>query len=266
MTVPTRRRALAAALLSASRLRDDAVLDDLPATVRPADEDEAYAVQSVAHQLLAHAGWGVQVGWKIGCTTPVMQAYLGIANPCAGAIFQANVWRQQHWFPAASRGRLGVECEIAVRLGTELRPHGTPVQVDDAADAVVACMAAIEVVEDRYVDYRSLEAPTLIADDFFHHSCVLGEERADVGPRTLIEARAEMTINGESMGYGSGADILGEPLRALAWLANAAASWGTPLQAGAIVLLGSLVQTQWVQSGDSVLVENTALGPVSARF
>jgi hypothetical protein len=30
------------------------------------------------------------------------------------------------------------------------------------------------VVQDRYVDYPSLDTPTLIADDFFHHACVLG--------------------------------------------------------------------------------------------
>ena len=266
MTDSARRRALAAALLAAARLSEADVLEALPAAVRPADEDEAYAVQRVAHRLLAHAGMGVQAGWKIGCTTPVMQAYLGIANPCAGAMFHGNLWRRRHRFAAASRGRLGVECELAVRLRAELRPGRTPVDVEQAAAAVATCMAAIEVVEDRYRDYRTLDTATLIADDFFHHSCVLGEERADFAPRALGEVSAAMSVNGESVGRGTGADIMGEPLTALAWLANAAASWGTPLEAGAIVLLGSLVQTRWVDPGDTVVVENAALGEVSAAF
>ena len=47
---------------------------------------------------------------------------------------------------------------------------------DSVAPSVAACMAAIELVDDRYADYRSLGTPTLIADDFFHVGCVLAPE------------------------------------------------------------------------------------------
>ena len=75
-----------------------------------------------------------------------------------------------------------------------------------------------------------------------------------------------MTINGLQVGSGVGTDILGEPLQVLCWLANNAAAWGTPLLAGDVILLGSLVQTQWVQAGDAVAVTNDPLGEVSADF
>jgi 2-keto-4-pentenoate hydratase len=52
----------------------------------------------------------------------------------------------------------------------------------------------------------------------------------------------------------------------LCWLANSCAASGTPLLAGDVILLGSLVQTQWVQAGDVVAVTNDPLGELMAEF
>src|SRR6266566_1442101 len=57
---------LAATMLCASRL---------PVTIAPRDEADAYAIQDALHSQLAEAGWGAVVGYKIGCTTRVMQRY-----------------------------------------------------------------------------------------------------------------------------------------------------------------------------------------------
>lgn len=229
----------------------------------PRDEAEAYALQSLVHACLRGAGWGDLAGWKIGCTTPVMQRYLGIGNPCAGGVFASTVQQREGRFPHASFVRVGVECEIAVRLGHDLVGE---TERESAARAVEACMAAIEVVDDRYDDYSQLGAPTLIADDFFGAGAVLGQERVDFDPRRLREVRARMLIERREVGSGSGTDILGEPLEALVWLANNLSSRGERLRAGQIVLLGSLVQTHWVARGERVVIENDALGVASVVF
>jgi 2-keto-4-pentenoate hydratase len=258
-------RAGAAALLVGSRL-SGAMLGPLPSSLVPADENVAYQVQRAASGLLSAAGYGRQAGWKIGCTTEVMQAYLGISSPCAGRMFQARVWHGRHAFATSPPRRLGVECEIAVRMGSDLPQRGTPYEPADAAGAVAACMAAIEVVQDRYEDYPALDTPTLIADDFFHHSAVIGGQIEDFPPDRLREVTASMSINGQVVGSGAGSDIMGEPLTVLAWLANGCISWGTPIQAGDIILLGSLVQTNWVEAGDTVVIHNEPFGEVRADF
>jgi 2-keto-4-pentenoate hydratase len=277
--------AATAALITSARL-DGRLLGDLGDQGRPPTELAAYRVQAIAHRLLEAAGFGRQAGWKIGCTTKVMQAYLGIGNPCAGAMFAANVWHGQHAFPVPAVGRLGVECEIAVRMGRDLPRREQAYEPADMPGAVAASMAAIEVVADRYVDYPSLDTPTLIADDFFHHACVLGPQRESrspeslrpeslrpeslrpesLRPESLREVTGAMTINGREVGRGVGTDILGDPLVVLCWLANSCAAWGTPLLAGDVILLGSLVQTQWVKAGDVVAVTNDPLGEVAAEF
>jgi 2-oxo-3-hexenedioate decarboxylase/2-keto-4-pentenoate hydratase len=127
-------------------------------------------------------------------------------------------------------------------------------------------MAAIEVVDDRYEDYRVLDVPTLIADDFFNAACVLGVPVAAWRDLDLAALRGRMRINGADVGTGRGGDILGHPLEALAWLANALVARGSCLESGEFVLLGSVVETRWVGAGDRVEVEIEGLGSARARF
>ena len=117
--------AAAADLLAAHRLGRRA-FDGFPADLRPTDEDQGYLIQYALHERLTAAGRGALAGYKIGCTTPVMQAYLGIHNPCSGGIFAPTV--QAHDDLRATRGRLrtGVECELAVRLGRDLPAASAP--------------------------------------------------------------------------------------------------------------------------------------------
>ena len=75
-------------------------------------------------------------------------------------------------------------------------------------------------------DYRSLDTPTLIADDFFNAGCVLGDPVESWRELDLAAVQGRMTINGGEVGRGRGGDILGHPLKALAWLANALAARG----------------------------------------
>jgi 2-keto-4-pentenoate hydratase len=258
-------RATAAAFLIASRL-SGSVLEALPDNLRPPDDLAGYGVQQCAHVLLERAGFGRQIGWKIGCTTEAMQKYLGVQSPCAGGMFQANSWRGHHRFTVPENRRLGAECEIAVRLGVDLPARAAPYEQREVARSVAASMAAIEVVEDRYADYSALDGPTLIADDFFHHSCVLGPEVEEFDPQHLRDTSAAMFVNDQPAGSGRGEDVMGDPLAALTWLANNCVVWGTPLLAGEIVLLGSVVPPHWVVDDVEVRVANDGLGEARARF
>jgi 2-keto-4-pentenoate hydratase len=257
--------AAAADLLAAHRLQRHAFAG-FPGDLRPADQHQAYAIQDALHERLTAAGRGAIAGYKIGCTTPVMQTYLDIHNPCSGGIFAPTVHAHDTSLRHAGDLRIGVECELAVRLGRDFPAASAPFTMQDIRMAVATAMAAIEIVEDRYVDYAGLSAPTLIADDFFGAGCVLGEERSDGRELDLSQVSASMLIDGREVGRGSGRDILGDPLSALLWLANDGARRGRTLETGQIVLLGSLVQTNWIEPGQVVTVENDALGQVRVRF
>jgi len=240
------RTADAASTIAAAR-RGRTPLAPLPPALRPADAAEAYRVQDALHAALA-PDLGAIVGHKIGCTTAVMQRYLKIDHPCAGGIFARTVHASGAALPYRGFVRVGVECEIAIRLGRDL--------------GIESCMPAIELVDDRYLDWRQTDTATLIADDFFGAGLVLGAPVAAANVPDLAQVMGTTSINGAPVGQGRGADVLGHPHRALDWLKAHAAARGRPLQPGDIVSTGSLVETRWLAPGDAVVVSLSGLGSV----
>jgi len=95
---------------------------------------------------------------------------------------------------------------------------------------------------------------------------VLGKPVARLRAPDLFKLAGRALINGSEAGRGTGADVLGHPHNALAWLANHLAAEGKGLHAGQIVLTGSLVKTVWLNAGDHVTMELEGLGKVQAAF
>jgi 2-keto-4-pentenoate hydratase len=259
----TNIRAAAETIASSRRTRTP--LHSLAADIAPQDEAEGYRIQRAVHDLLA-ADFGVRVGYKIGCTSAVMQQYLDIPHPCSGGVFATGVHQSGVSLRAKDFVRVGVECEIAVRLACDLPPSQAPFTAEAVAQAIEAYLPAIEIVDDRYADWQSLGAPTLVADDFFAAACVLAKPVARSAAPDLLAVTGRAVINGVEVGQGSGADVLGHPHNALAWLANHLAAADKSLRAGEIVLTGSLVKTVWVNAGDKVMMELSGLGSVAVDF
>ena len=256
---------LAAATLVATARRARAPLEPLPDDVAPSDEAAGYRIQDAVHALLA-SDCGPLIGHKIGCTSAVMQRYMRIQHPCGGGVFAGGVHHSGAVLRHGDFVRVGVECEIAVRLGRDLGPADAPFTAQTVAPAIEAYLPAIEIVDDRYADWRTIGAPTLVADDFFAAGCVLGAAVPRAAAPDLLDVTGIAVINGVEVGRGSGADVLGHPHAALAWLANHLASSGKALRAGELVLTGSLVQTVWLGAGDKVVMDLSGLGTVTVDF
>lgn len=268
--VPERRplqmdRTLEAAGIIATSRRNRAALKALQPDLAPQDEADGYRVQRAVHDLLLPST-GALVGYKIGCTSKVMQEYLDIPHPCGGGVFARGVHDSGARLQTADFVRVGVECEIAVLLARDLAPSEEPFTAEWMMEAIEAYLPAIEIVDDRYEQWETLGAPTLIADDFFAAGCVLGAPRPRNRVPDLLSVNGRALINGEEAGRGTGADVLGHPHNALAWLANHLAEEGRGLHRGQVVLTGSLVKTVWLKAGDHVVMELDGLGKVEATF
>lgn len=238
-------------------------LDTLDAKIRPSDLHDAYAVQERHNEILSERGLGARAGYKIGCTTPVMQEYMNIHEPAFGAVFASTVHRNHAELAFADYAEPGVEAEIAVSLARDLPADGAPYDRDSVRDAIGAAMTSIELVDARYRDYRDLDTPTMAADNFFNAAVVLGDPIEDWKAIDLAGAEATVRLNGAEHGKGQGSLIMGHPLEALAWLANRLAERGRHLKAGEFVTLGSVIATHWVSKGDRIDHEIPGLGAVS---
>lgn len=247
-------------ILSVARL-DAMPMEDLPIAIRPDSVARSYILQQSLNQTLTASELGRCVGYKIGCTTTVMQQYLGIEHPCAGSMFESMVRFGEGVFSARDLCRPGVECEIAVQIEKDM-PDGIEYSISDCDNYVGVAMASIELVDDRWNDYTKVSTPTLIADNFFSAGCVLGPA-VTASSDQLQQANGSMMVNGHRIGSGKGADILGHPYAALCWLANHLNHQDSMLRAGDYVSLGSVVQTYWLSTGDVVEVDFGPLGRCS---
>jgi 2-keto-4-pentenoate hydratase len=228
----------------------------------PADVAAGYAAQ---HEVAQALGAVPPAGFKIGATTKQMQAYLGLSGPAAGFVPAAGVQASPGSFRFADLIAPGVECEVGLRLGADL-PAG-PCTHAQAAAAVAEVFAAIEIVEKRYNDLPALGTPTLIADQVFHRAGVLGPAAPGWRDADLGAIRGRITVDGVLRGEGVGADLLGHPFQALAWLAaSPAASVFGGLRAGQVVFLGSVTPPIWLDGPCQVAVEFDVLGRAEAKF
>jgi 2-keto-4-pentenoate hydratase len=221
----------------------------------------AYDVQRRYLALQASTDGRARAGYKIGVTSPAMQAMCGIDTPVAGVVFRDRVHASGAHLSLASCVRFGIEFEIAVRLGRDLPPLGRPFTLADVQGGVDAVAPAIEVVDDRGCDYKKLDAFSLVADNAWNAGIVHGEFRTS-WPE-LAEVQGEVLVDDEGVVYrGQGRDVLGHPLLAVTWLANHLIGQGACLHAGEVVMTGSMVTTKFPTAPSRYRFEVSGLGAV----
>jgi len=238
-------------------------IEALPAEAQPDTLADGYTVQEAARPLIAARGRGAPVGWKIGSTSPPMQAALGIPFPCAGTLYAGTVHRGHATIDRADYSKPGLECEIAVRLGADLPAAAGGHTRASVLPAVAAVMTSVEIVEWRFVDFKRAGVPSLVADDFFSSGCVLGPEQPAATLAGDADIPGRFTVDGALASSGSARDILGHPLNSLAWLADHRAALGTPLRAGDIITLGSIVAALRLERPGLVEASFDGLGAVT---
>ncbi len=162
--------------------------------------------------------------------------------------------------------QLGVECEIAVELGTDLQPADAPFDREAMAAAVCAVRPAFELLDMRNCNLRGIDATSSITDNAMISGVVLGP-RTDAWRECGIgDLAGALRVNGELRGEGNTRDALGHPLEGLAWIANHLAGRGLPMRAGMVVITGSIIATQFPGAGDHVAYEVEKLGRVEVKI
>jgi 2-keto-4-pentenoate hydratase len=226
------------------------------------DVAAAYQVQDAYARRLMAAGNTQAGGFKIGLTTKKMQAMCGIDSPVAGYVAANRIYPAPASVDAMTYTHLGLEFEIAVKLGRDFpfRPVAYT-QGEVATGAQVA--PGIELVDDRNADYATLEALSLIADNSWNAGIVVGEWRDP--PTDLAGVEGTISCNGQEIDRGHGRDALGHPFIPLTWLANFRAGTDRPLKKGDIVLTGNLIRTQFPAEPSKYRYELAGLGAVEVE-
>ena len=252
----------AATIIADNRLNGTR-LDDLGDAIRPANLYEAYSVQARQNEILRAKRMGAVSGYKIGCTTPVLQEYMDIHEPIFGEIFASTVHQGHADLLLGDFVELGIEAEIAVQIDDDMPSAAVPYTAESVRDFIGAVMISIELVDARYQNFRRLETATLAADNFFNAGAILGDRVDNWHNLDLAALEATVILNKTVLGRGHGSLILGQPLNALAWLGNRLSEHERHIKAGSFVTLGSVVVTHWAKKGDQISHHIPGLGGVS---
>ena len=248
----TSRAAEAArALFEAHQRRDRFAA--LPSGMAPRSAEEAYAIQD-AFVALRAAKLGAVTGYKIALSSEAMRKFVGVNEPQAGMMHESTIRPAPARIRAADYVHPIVEFEIAVRLASDLPTADRPFFRPRVAEATECVMAAIEVADDRNADYKALCAHPLdlIADNAWNEGAILGPPLANWRNLDLATVRGVASINGKVVGEGVGAEALGHPFDAVAWVADNLASRGRALLRGDVVISGSVVTSKPVKAGDLI--------------
>jgi 2-keto-4-pentenoate hydratase len=224
---------------------------------------DAYAIQLANVRRREAAGERV-VGKKVGLTAKAMQTMLGVDQPDFGHLFASMQVADGAECRIDGLIQPRVEAEIGIILKRSLRGPGlTDLDVLDATEALVP---TLEIVDSRILNWKIKFVDT-VADNGSAARFVVGSKRTSpLG----IDARTVGTVfekNGQLVATGAGAAVLGAgPYRAAAWLANTLAADGLELNAGDVIMPGSLCAMVPVASGDVASADFGVLGTVSVRF
>jgi 2-oxopent-4-enoate/cis-2-oxohex-4-enoate hydratase len=237
-----------------------------PLTERENDitiEDAYHISRRMVNQRLERDGERI-VGKKIGVTSKPVQEMLGVFQPDFG--FLTNTMEYPDASDIAIAGNMiqpRAEGEIAFRLKSDLVGPGVTEQ--DVLDATATIMPCFEIVDSRISDWN-IKIEDTVADNASCGVFVLGENEVD--PRDFDLPNLKMTIykNGEFNSAGLGSAVQGNPLTAVAWLANTLGEFGIPFKAGEIILSGSLVPLIPVVAGDEMTLEIEGMGGCSCKF
>lgn len=226
--------------------------------------DDAYAI---AAQTLEGRG-ARPVGFKLGYTSAAMRQQMNIAEPNYGVLTTDHLITNAD----GSTDNLVqidqlihplVEPEIAILVGKEMTGgEHSALTVRSFVDAVIP---ALEIVDTRYTAYSFTLADN-IADNSSAARLVLGAPVALSVAGDLRTAGVLLWSKGRCLDSGVGANAMGNPLAALAWLANFLAAKGECIPAGSIVITGGLTKAQPAQAGQSFVAEFSGLGCVKTYF
>jgi 2-keto-4-pentenoate hydratase len=224
---------------------------------------DAYSIQQLNINRRLAEGRTI-VGHKVGLTSLAMQRLLKVSEPDFGVILDDMVIGSGSHCQTDELLQPRAEGEVAFVLGEDL--SGPGITSADVRRATLGVVPALEIIDSRIRDWKITLADT-IADNASSARVVVGSSPTALDGLDLPTVGLVIEVNGEVADTGAGAAVLGDPTKAVAWLANTLAEFGTTLRAGQFVMAGSVHAAFDVEAGDHVrVVVGSGIGAIEVVF
>jgi 2-oxo-hept-3-ene-1,7-dioate hydratase/2-keto-4-pentenoate hydratase len=225
---------------------------------------DSYHIQNYVVSSFKEAGSRVK-GYKIGLTSKAVQQLVGSTEPNFSPLLD-------HMF-AAEESKLArsnwltpvVESELAFIIKNRLTGPGiNPADVVRATDFV---LPAIEIADFRVARAPGIDVRDITADMGAAGGVVLGVNAVSLNDIDILSVKSSLIINEEERAKGMAPEVLGNPIAAVAWLANKLSESGAALEPGDVILSGAMHSAQPVEAGDQILARfDNGLGDIKLSF
>ncbi len=238
----------------ASARRERRILDRLPQSSRPGNDEEAFAVQRRVLELLGEkiGGWKASLPQERGSfLAPLPASTIVSAVPC----------------PLVLMGDLvKIEPEIAFVIGRDLLPREEAYTEAEVRDAIAETHVVLELMGGRYSDPKALPFPEWLADSLNNEGLFIGPLVTNPIDRNLESLNVTITSPTGIVHTREGHHPNGHPIKPLVWLANFLSARGETLKAGNVVTTGSYAGVLEVPRNTPLTVEFGDVARLSVSF
>jgi 2-keto-4-pentenoate hydratase len=240
----------------------------LPGALNAMSVEDAYAFQRAVLDEVQRTWDATAAGYKLSITSAADQAIVDATEPTAGIL------TDRHLLPSGSGIDLNlaneplIEAELVARTIAELDPRMT---LEELASAVTFA-GALEIPTSRFADWwpagkmPRLTLSGLIADNSVAGFVVIGDTWCSFTSDEIAAIEVRLDLPSGDAIVGQATRVLGNPLRAVAWLLEHLARSDQRLPIGSVVSTGTFLTPTRVEHGTFRADFGSDLGVVTVHF
>ena len=235
------------------------LIDCLPKQLRPKSYEQAYSIQSKQDEFSTS-----RIGWKIAATSKAGQAHIGVNEPLIGRLNSKMLVKQGRPVSLWSNRMKVAEAEFVFKFEKNVSPRKKLYEHDEVIDFISDLYLGLEFPNSRFNDFATVGFLSLIADNACAHQFMLGPLVPEIWRDMKLSSHSVKGIISDSkIYYGTGANVLGDPKKALLWFVNEASKYNITIKAGEIVTTGTCTIPMRIAPEDRLVVDFGKLGSMS---
>ena len=201
------------------------------------------------------------IGWKVGVGAPAGMAAAGIPAPLVGFLTSATVLDDGVTVSLDGWTKPGLEPELAIWLDQDVAPDAS---LGTCAKAIGAIGQAIELAD---LDTPLTDLEEVVGGNIFHRAVVFGPRDGARRGGRVDDLRLTVLRNGDEVATTADVTALtGPPDRLVSHVAKWLAATGRRLEAGQVIIGGSIVPLLSGSPGETLTYRCEPLGALSVTF
>lgn len=243
--------------------KNESLIPDFSSESMPKSVTEAYSIQK---QVIESFGMK-QIGWKVGCTTEMAQKFSGMTEPFSGAMFSETTFESPEIELSLYANKPIIEPELCFLINEDIKDNLIIYDEHNISKYIKSICPVIEIVDARYEKGWDIKALETISDNGVHCCLIKGRELENWNSYNRLESEMKLYVDGEFVCGGKGKNVLGEPLRSVAWLANSLLKRGEFIKAGDIITTGNTCDKPiFAERNKTILAYFNGLSEVVMKF